>query len=377
MLASKYFPHYFGLNALYYVLCERGKTDQQLGKRNLRLLVIACAAAFIVVNPIIFFPGTLEHFVHYVGGSSVTHHGYLVMGRLYHDDLAGAGGMPMYFYLLLLAVKTPIPILAGLAIGLTETWKRRSERGPAFALFMFLSWIIPFSLAGPKFMRYMLAWMPAVYIIAAIGLARIWSWLPAVPTQRRSPRLAPALATAFVLVFVVYPAGAAANSGPYYSLYLNAFGLGRTGYYFPHDEMNDMGLQSAAQYISREASYGASVSGEARPVFQYYFDKYGRGDLQYSDISDRARGLAAPNSAFLVLQEGRTYFENVAFVRRLESSQVPIRTVEIGGADAARIYHTVEVAELSRNRPQPDAAGVRVSGSHGDAAASGGLGAGQ
>lgn len=31
MLASKYFPHYFGLNALYYVLCERGRKGPGTG----------------------------------------------------------------------------------------------------------------------------------------------------------------------------------------------------------------------------------------------------------------------------------------------------------------------------------------------------------
>ncbi len=165
-----------------------------------------------------------------------------------------------------------------------------------------------------------------------------------------SPRLTPALAAAFVLAFIVYPAGVAANSGPYYSLYLNSLGFGRTGYYFPHDEMNDMGLQRAVQYIAQEAPLGASVRGEARLVFQYYLHKYGRDDLQYFDLSERAKSLSAPDPTFLVLQDGRTYFENIEFVRSLESRQLPIRTVEIGGADAARIYHSEEVAELRRGR---------------------------
>jgi Dolichyl-phosphate-mannose-protein mannosyltransferase len=346
MLAAKYFPHYLGLNALYYILCDRGKPGRPLGKRNTLLFLGACATAFILVNPVILLPSTLKYIIGYVCGSSITHHGYLMMGHLYREDVAGAGGMPKYFYLLLLAIKTPIPILAGLVVGLVEIWKRRRERAFSFVIFMFIFWIVPFSLVGSKWLRYMLAWMPAVYIIAAIGLVRLWTWLCALPDLRAKSRLAPALAAAFVLVFVVYPVGVAVHIGPYYSLYLNALGLGRTGYYFPHDEMNDMGLRAAAGHISEEAPYGASVGSEGGPVFQYYFHKYGRDDLQYFDLSDQAKRLSAPDSAFLVLQDGRIYFENAAFVRSLQSRQLPIRRVEIGGADAARIYRNQEVAEL-------------------------------
>jgi len=51
-----------------------------------------------------------------------------------------------------------------------------------------------------------------------------------------------------------------------------------------------------------------------------------------------------------VLQDGRTYFENIGIVRSIESRQLPIRTVEIGGADAARIYYSAKVAHLRRIR---------------------------
>jgi len=350
MLASKYFPHYLGIHALYYWLTDRGTLRRPLGRRNVLLFLGTCAAAFLLLDPVVLLPSTLNYILHYVGGSSITHHGYLVMRHLYREDVVGTGGMPKYFYLLLLAIKTPIPVLAGLLVGLVEIWKRRRNSGASFVIFMFIAWIVPFSLVGPKWMRYMLAWMPTVYIIAAIGLVRIWSWLAAMAKWTMSPRLIPMWAAAFVLVFIVYPAGVAANSGPYYSLYLNSLGFGRAGYYFPHDEMNDMGLQRAVQYIAQEAPLGASVGSEAKPVVQYYLHKYGRDDLQYFDLSDSAKWLIAPESAFLVLQDGRTYFENIGIVQTIESRQLPIRTVEIGGAEAARIYQSTEVAQLRRAR---------------------------
>jgi len=196
----------------------------------------------------------------------------------------------------------------------------------------------------------MLAWMPAVCIIAAIGLVRIFSWLSALASRKMSGRLAPALVAAFAVVFVANPVWVAVKSAPYYSLYLNALGFNRTAYYFPHDEMNDMGLREAIRRISEEAPYGASIGGEAEPVFNYYFHKFGRDDLHYFNLSDQAKREDAPPSAFLVVQEGRKYFENISFIQKVESYEAPIHTVEIGGAAAARIYRDGELAELRAGR---------------------------
>ena len=350
MLASKYFPHYLGLNALYHHLRGRHNHSQPLRKQDYALLLGACGLVFLLFNPTVLQLSTLRYMLHYVGGCSVTHHGYLMMGRLYSERVIFRGGMPAYFYVLFLAIKTPVPILVALVIGLVETWKRRREPGSSFALFMFLWWIIPFSLLGPKWIRYMLAWMPSVYIIAAIGLVRLFSWVSEAATRRMDRRLAPALVATMAFVFAANPIWAVVKSAPYYSLYLNALAFGRTAYYFPHDEMNDMGLREAIARISQEAPYGATVGGEAAPVFKYYFHKFGRDDLHYFDLSDQEKRREAPPSTFLVVQDGRKYFENVAFVQSVESHQAPVHTIEIGGAKAVSVYRDQELAELRTGR---------------------------
>ena len=349
MLASKYFPHYLGLNALYYVFCRKHRPAEALGKIGYALFLGACGLVFVLFNPLPLLPGTLRYILGYVHGSSITHHGYLMMGHLFREDVIGAGGMPKYFYLLLLAIKTPIPILAAFLVGLVGVWKRRREPGPSFILFMLLLWIIPFSLVGSKWFRYMLAWMPAVYVVAAVGLARIGSCLMAWVSQSSNRRAVPAAAAACALVFLVYPVGVATNNGPFYSLYLNAFGFGRTAYYFPHDEMNDMGLRPAIERICEIAPHGARVGGEAEPVFKYYFHKYGRDDLQYFDLSDSSK-KPGPESTFLVVQDGRKYLENIDLVASIESHQAPIYTIRIGGANAADIYHSEQFAMLRRGQ---------------------------
>jgi len=58
----------------------------------------------------------------------MTHHGYLMMGHFYFNDVAHLrGGMPFYFYLLMLAIKTPLPVLVALGVGLVEVVRRRKK----------------------------------------------------------------------------------------------------------------------------------------------------------------------------------------------------------------------------------------------------------
>ena len=280
----------------------------------------------------------------------MTHHGYLVMGRLYFDDPAHLwGGMPFYFYPLFLILKTPISVLVALIVGLVETWKRRAEPGPFFLIFMFMFWIVPFSLLSAKWLRYMLSWMPTVYIIAALGVFKIFTWASA-QVRQRNRRWVPALAAAVALIFLVEPASMSAQNAPYYSLYLNPLGLGRTAYYFPHDEMNDMGLREAIQQICVHAPKGASVGGETAPVFAYYFHRFGRDDLRYFDLSDQTKRMEAPPTAYIVVQDGRKYYENISFIQKVESYQTPVQTVEIGGAAAVRVYRDELFAELRISR---------------------------
>ena len=121
MLASKYFPHYLGVNALYYYLRPGKNSNRPFGTRDYVLFLGTCALVFFLFNPVVFSPVALKHMFDYVGGSSVTHHGYLMMGRLHYQEAAHiSDGMPAYFYVLFLAIKTPLPILGALIVGLVE-----------------------------------------------------------------------------------------------------------------------------------------------------------------------------------------------------------------------------------------------------------------
>jgi dolichyl-phosphate-mannose-protein mannosyltransferase len=346
MLASKYFPHYLGLIFLFFALLgDKGKFPPRRWRDSM-LLFGTCALVFILADPVVLLPSTWTYMLHYAGEGTMTHHGYLVMGRLYFNDPAHlGGGMPIYLYPLFLILKSPVSVLVALIVGLVETWKRRVEPGPFFLIFMFLFWIVPFSLLSAKWLRYMLSWMPTVYIIAALGVFKIFTWASA-QVRQTNRRWVPALAAAIALVFLVEPASMSAQNAPYYSLYLNPLGLGRTAYYFPHDEMNDMGLREAIRQICLQAPEGASVGGETAPVFAYYFHRFGRDDLRYFDLSDQAKRMEAPPTAYIVVQDGRKYYENISFIQKVEGYRVPILTVEIAGAPAVRVYRDEQFAEL-------------------------------
>ena len=110
---------------------------------------------FILADPVMLLPSTWKYLLYYVQEGTMTHHGYLVMGRFYFNDPSHLReGMPIYFYPLLLTLKTPLPVLVALVVGMVETWKRRNEPGPLFLIVMFLFWIVPYSLMSAKWLRY-------------------------------------------------------------------------------------------------------------------------------------------------------------------------------------------------------------------------------
>ncbi len=351
MLASKYFPHYLGLIFLYYFLPLNRKIYPPLGRRNYVLLLGTCALVFLIANPVILAPGTIKYMLHYIDEGTMTHHGYLMMGHFYFNDVAHLrGGMPTYFYLFLLAIKTQLPVLVALGVGLVEVVRRRREAGASFLIMMFLFWIVPFSLISSKWLRWMLSWMPTIYIIAAIGLTKIFSWTRSVAVESRSRRLVPALNTLIFLVFLAQPLWTAAKAGPFYSLYLNPIGFGRTGFYFPHDEFADAGLRPTIFKICKDAAAGSTVGSEAPPVFAYYFHQCGRDDLHYFSLSEASRETLPP-STYLVVQDGRKYFENISFIVAATSGEDPTWTTAIDGVPAATVYRTSELTEM-RNRDE-------------------------
>nr|MBA2734262.1 glycosyltransferase family 39 protein [Acidobacteriota bacterium] len=314
MLASKYFPHYFGLNMLYhhYFRLRKKEPNEPAGKTPTYFYLVA-GATFLIANPAVLLPQTWAYLDAWTSGQLMSHTGYLMGDELYKNTMAGTPfwGTPIYFYALFLLIKVPLPVLAAFIVGLVECVRRWRQPGHAFLLMMFLLWIVPYSLIGGKWLRYTLSLMPFVYMIAAIGIVTlvrlVASQLKNVGAER-ALRFASALALAF---FIAWPAWTAYASRPHYAAYTNALGGGRVGYFFPHDEFYDDGLREAIEFVCRTAPQGAVITHETPGVVGYYLEKFGRTDIQSRVLSDANFKLAdAPAQTFIILQRGRTYFEN-------------------------------------------------------------------
>ncbi len=268
------------------------------------------------------------------------HQGYLVGETLYKNVMSATPfGTPVYFYVLFLLIKTPLPVLIAFIIGLVACVRRWRERGPAFVLLMFVLWIVPYSLAGAKWLRYTLSLMPFVYMIAAVGIVTLLRLSAPLLTGRswHAPlRVVRALVVAF---FLVGPAWLAYAAGPHYALYTNALGGDRAGYFFPHDEFYDDGLREAIKYVCDHAPPGATIVHETPGVARYYLQKYGRTDLQSRVFSDEQFAVAdVSHPAYFIIQRGRTYFENRDKMAQVRARLPKVYEGFVDGLSAVEVY---------------------------------------
>ena len=339
MLASKYFPHYFGLNALYHQLFRVRKSEpgEPPGKTH-RVFYVAVLVAFLVANPPVLLPQVWNYLNAYMGEKLLAHSGYLFADHLYNNKVSSTPfGTPIYFYLLFMAIKIPLLVLVSFLIGLVVSIKRRTHPGHAFALFMFLLWIVPYSLMGAKWLRYSLSLMPFVYMLAAIGLAALIKTATSKLSAQAGARMV--VMAVLVAIFIGVPAWKAYTAGPHYALYTNALGKNHVGYFFPHDEFYDDGLREAIKFVCDTAPKSALIAHETPAVTRYYLRRFGRGDLN-------SRALSAPDfdvtsisgPAYIIIQKGRTYFENRDKIIYVKTHMTKVHEVQINGLTAAEVF---------------------------------------
>jgi hypothetical protein len=231
----------------------------------------------------------------------------------------------------------PILTLIAFLVGLFIAIRHPRHVGHAFLIFMFLFWLVPYSLIGGKWLRYTLSVMPFVYMFAAVGVVGL--------VRRAAPLLAnvkgarvvlPALA---VVLFVCLPTWTAFANRPHYALYTNALGGGKAGYFFPHDEFYDDGLREAIKFVTDEAPQGATVAHETPAVVHHYLSVFGRTDLNSQVISAKDFDVTtAPGPVYVIVQRGRTYFENRDELEVVRTKFRRVHSVTIKGVTAAEVF---------------------------------------
>ena len=342
MLASKYFPHYLGLNSLYhqYFRVRKRVAGEPAGSTSL-VFYVALVAAFLIANPAVLLPQVWEYLIAFIGEQLLHHSGYLFGDRLYMNTLSSTPfwGTPVYFYLVFIAFKIPLPVLASFIAGCAISIRRWRHAGHAFALFMFLFWIVPYSLIGGKWLRYTLSLMPFVYILSAVGTIELVRFIADHFNATRRGRAV--VAAAAVLLFIGLPAWTASSAGPHYALYTNVLGSRYVGYFFPHDEFYDDGLREAIRFVGDTAPPGALIAHETPAATRYYLEKFGRTDLVSKAISApdfEVANISGP--AYIIIQRGRTYFENREKIAVVRATFVRVHEVQVNGLTAAEVFVT-------------------------------------
>jgi hypothetical protein len=339
MIASKYFPHYLGLNMLFHhnFHAYQAKPGEPCG-RTPGLFFILIIIVFLLTSPAVLMPQVWQYMSAYMGERLLSHSGYLFAGQLYKNNMSSSPfwGTPVYFYLLFLLIKVPLVVLGAFLIGLVVSVKRRREIGYAFLLFMFLFWIIPYSLIGGKWLRYTLSLMPIVYMLAAVGVMAVARWaiakFPSTTTIRT-------MVAAVVVIFIIVPAGIAYAHGPHYALYTNVLAADKAGYFFPHDEFYDDGLREAINHVCNQAPKGATIAHETPAVVGYYLGEFDRTDLVSHPISSRDFNVAtASGPVYVIAQRGRTYFENRDELDFVRSNFQKVDEIRIDGLSAVEVF---------------------------------------
>jgi hypothetical protein len=175
---------------------------------------------------------------------------------------------------------------------------------------------------------------------AAVGMVVLWRML-SYAIRRPSLdgwRAGQLAAIPVAVVFVIAPAVTMIQSMPYPSLYLNAFGAGRVGYFFPHDEFYDLGARESIKYIAETAPPGARMASEIPGVVEYYLERYNRPDIRSEIISQPNFSLSEGRPDFVLLQRGRLYFENQENFSFIEKNFPVVQSSTYEGAAAAQVY---------------------------------------
>jgi hypothetical protein len=342
MLASKYFPHYLGLNMLYHHFfpVRKQSADEPRWRTPLSFFLII-GAVVVLASPVLLLPSVWNYLNAYSGEKLLTHSGYLMGNKLYSNRMSASPfwGLPVHFYLVFLMIKVPLATIATFIIGLWVGVRRFRNPGHAFVLFMLFFWLVPYSLVGAKWLRYTLSLMPFVYMSAAIGTTALLRWSARLLEKLNAGRPVFAAATAIlVLILVAMPAWIAYASAPHYALYTNALGSGSAAYYFPHDEFYDDGLNDAIRFVCMHAPPNAAIVTETPGVVRYYSEKFGRTDLQSQVLSDPKYSVAEAGPAYVILQRGRTYFENQNKMKEVRDRFTLVYSGCIEGHTAAEVY---------------------------------------
>ena len=341
--SSQYILHLLGLNALAWLLA--GKTGVTLKASRFRYgrFFLLIFLTFIFVNPVVLSQNNLHVILEWLHHHGVKHSGYDFDGTLYINFPSRLlAGVPWFYYLWLVLVKTPIPILLAIIVGGALLLRHRRTLASCFFLSLGMVQLVGLSVSGAKFIRYSLPLLPFLYLAGGYAVQQIWRVLQ---EKQLSQRLLWAAAVAFLALPIVELHG----WGPFYSFYLNSIGGGKQNItrYFAPDEVSEFDTRQVAQQVCPMAPRAATLA-TARPMsMAYYLQACGRTDIEVAALYDPQ--YVPQDGDLIILEPSRRFFETQRFFDVLRNSGMSHREIRVGPVLASTIYRFDHSAPAARS----------------------------
>ena len=331
-LGSQYILHLLGLNALTWRLAGKSGLTVEPSRFSYKRFFLVLFAAFILVNPVILSPSNFTAIVHWLHHDGVRHSGYDFDGTLYMNFPGRLlAGVPWFYYVWLVVVKTPIPILLAFIVGGAMLLRNRRTLASCFFLSFGMVQFIGLSLSGAKWIRYSLPMLPFVYLAGGYAVQEIWK-------RVKGKAWSPAFVGAAAVILIGWPLAELQAWAPYYSFYLNSIGGGTRNItrYFAPDEVSEFDTREVAQQVCPVAPVATRLA-TARPMsMAYYLKTCGRADIQIVPLYDAQ--YAPRNGDLVMLEPSRRFFETQRYFDLLKRSGMSHSDVRVGPVFASTIY---------------------------------------
>ena len=331
-LASQYILHLLGLNALAWAIAGKMGLTRKASRFRYGRFFLVMFIAFILVNPVILSPANSHAILNWLHHDGVKHSGYDFDGTLYMNFPGRLlAGVPWFYYVWLMVVKTPIPILMAVVIGGALLLRDRRTVASCFFLSLGILQFVGLSLSGAKWIRYSLPMLPFFLLAGGYGVQKLWNAL-------RARGLSTVSVTTAALILIGWPLFELQAWMPYYSFYLNSIGGGTRNItrYFAPDEVSEFDTREVAQQVCPVAPVATRVA-TARPMSMgYYIGTCGRADIQIMPLYDP--NYVPREGDLIVLEPSRRFFETQRFFDTLTGSHASRSEIHVGPVWASTIF---------------------------------------
>lgn len=330
--ASHYTFHLLGLNALAWFIAGKMGLTRGRSRFGYKRFFLVLLVTFILVNPVVLSPANFNAILHWLHHDGVRHTGYNFDGTLYMNFPSRLfAGVPWFYYLWLVVVKTPIPILLAVILGSALLLRDRRTLASCFFLSLGMVQLVGLSVSGAKWIRYSLPMLPFFYLAGGYAVQQIWKCV-------KGKAWSPAFVGTIAVILIGWPLLELQTWAPYYSFYLNSIGGGTRNItrYFAPDEVAEFDTREVAQQVCPFAPVGTRLA-TARPMSMgYYLDTCARNHIQVVPLYDAH--YSPRNGDLIILEPSRRFLETQRYFDTLSHSGMSHSAVRVGPVFASTIY---------------------------------------